>query len=37
MFLGDVLVLKFFPRDPILGPPDFRDPLFKKMRPSFSS
>ena len=34
--LGDFLVLKLFPGDPILDHPDFGDPLFKKMRPSFS-
>ena len=30
LFLDDFLVLKLFPGDPILDPPDFRDPLFKK-------
>ena len=30
------LVLKLFPGDPILDHPDFRDPLFKIMRPEVS-
>ena len=30
MLMDYFLVLKLFPGDPILGPPDFRDLLFKK-------
>ena len=29
------LSLKLFPGDPILEPPDFRDPLLEQMRLSF--
>ena len=31
-FLGEFLVLKLFPGDPIWDNPDFRDPLLKKKK-----